>query len=68
MASSDTPADFGWSRLALGGVEVVDVPGDHMSMMQKPNVGVLAARIDDALQQATDRVNSVGSTLELTHV
>ena len=35
--------DLGWGRLVEGGVEVVDVPGDHNSMLHEENVVALAA-------------------------
>jgi thioesterase domain-containing protein len=34
--------DLGWSRLAGEGVEVVPVPGNHLSMLAAPNVATLA--------------------------
>jgi thioesterase domain-containing protein/acyl carrier protein len=37
--------DWGWHKLAQGGVDVVDVPGDHLSVLAEPNVGSLAAEI-----------------------
>jgi acyl-CoA synthetase (AMP-forming)/AMP-acid ligase II/thioesterase domain-containing protein/NAD(P)-dependent dehydrogenase (short-subunit alcohol dehydrogenase family)/acyl carrier protein len=59
---SDTPAIettqdklLGWGQRATDGVEVIDVPGGHSSMLQEPNVAVLAealqARIRRALAQ-----------------
>lgn len=37
--------DWGWHKLAQGGVDVVDVPGDHLSVLAEPNVGTLAAEL-----------------------
>jgi nonribosomal peptide synthetase DhbF len=34
-----------WGKLAGGGLDVWDVPGDHVTMFQKPNVQALAARL-----------------------
>jgi surfactin family lipopeptide synthetase C len=42
----------GWEKLASEGVEVVDVPGDHLSMMHSPYVRTLAARLDEAMVAA----------------
>jgi thioesterase domain-containing protein len=42
---------LGWNSRASGGVRVIDVPGGHTSMLQEPNVSVLA----DRLQEAVDR-------------
>lgn len=50
-------AELGWGKLALGGVQVIEVPGDHMSLLAKPKVLVLAAHLRermDAAQQKTD--------------
>ena len=34
--------ELGWSDLALGGVEVVEVPGNHITMNFTPNVEIIA--------------------------
>jgi aspartate racemase len=36
---------MGWGGLARGGVEVVEVPGDHMSILDQPRVAELADRL-----------------------
>jgi thioesterase domain-containing protein len=46
----------GWRRLALGGVDVVEVPGDHQTMIKEPNVAVLAERLEEAIAQKEDAV------------
>ena len=33
---------LGWASVAAGGFEVIDVPGDHLSILQPPNVTALA--------------------------
>lgn len=43
---------YGWKRFAKKGVEVVDVPGDHLSMLEHPHVNTLAK----ALQQQLDKL------------
>jgi thioesterase domain-containing protein len=40
---------MGWDRVALGGVEVVRVPGGHLSVLLPPNVDVLAKRLLERL-------------------
>ncbi len=40
---------LGWDRVALGGVEVVRVPGGHLTVLQPPNVDVLAERFRERL-------------------
>ena len=36
---------FGWQTLATGGVEVVEIPGNHQSMIKSPNVELLAEQL-----------------------
>ena len=43
---------LGWGRRTSRDVHVYDVPGGHSSMLQEPNVRVLAARIQAYLDQA----------------
>lgn len=42
----------GWKDLARGGVEVVQVPGDHFSIMRAPHVAVLAKRLGRRLKDS----------------
>ena len=37
--------DGGWGHLAAGGVEVHELPGDHHSILQVPDVQALAERL-----------------------
>ncbi|MBV9880980.1 MAG: alpha/beta fold hydrolase [Gemmatirosa sp.] len=46
----------GWRRVALGGVDVHDVPGTHMGMLDEPHVRVLA----EALVRSLDACASSG--------
>ena len=50
--------DMGWAALAQGGVDVRDVPGDHLSMLQEPHVRVLAKEMRRCLEQLTTPANS----------
>lgn len=43
---------LGWDRYALGGVEVIDVPGDHMSILAEPHVAVLARHLRDIVDRS----------------
>ena len=47
-----------WLRLARGGVTIVEVPGDHNSMLREPGVQILAEQIMSYLRPPT------GATLE----
>jgi len=44
--------DLGWGRLAAGGVEIHEVPGDHNSMLHDPHVQTLAERLMACLDGA----------------
>jgi thioesterase domain-containing protein len=48
--ATDDPS-MGWSPLALKGVEVCLVPGNHKTLLRPPHVHVLAAKIKDHLEQ-----------------
>jgi thioesterase domain-containing protein len=39
-----------WRRLALGGVTIIPVPGDHNELMDEPNVEPLATRLQRCLR------------------
>jgi thioesterase domain-containing protein/acyl carrier protein len=43
---------LGWGELAALGVEVIEVPGHHATMISEPRVRVLAARLRNRLNQA----------------
>jgi thioesterase domain-containing protein len=43
-----------WGSLAGGGLDVWDVPGDHVSMFEKPNIQILAARLRPHLEEANE--------------
>jgi len=47
-------ADVGWGRLAVAGLEVGVAPGAHLSMMEEPNVEVVAELVSRALSRAAD--------------
>jgi thioesterase domain-containing protein/acyl carrier protein len=42
----------GWGELALGGVEVWEVPGDHVTLIQEPHVRVLGNQLRACLDKA----------------
>jgi amino acid adenylation domain-containing protein len=48
-------ATMGWSDLAAGGVEVKMVPGNHLTMLRKPHVTVLAEQLKNCIEKATTR-------------
>ena len=46
----------GWRGILTGQVEVVDVPGNHSSIMTEPEVETLGARMSEKLAEAMERV------------
>jgi len=53
IARRDPSPCLGWSKLALGGVEVSDIPGDHLSCLRRPHVERLAALLRTSIDQAS---------------
>lgn len=41
-----------WNRWVINGVEVYEIPGDHLSMTKEPNVHVLAEKLSTCLDRA----------------
>jgi thioesterase domain-containing protein len=41
----DCAADYGWRKHVRGGLEIVDLPADHLGILTKPHVGELARRL-----------------------
>jgi thioesterase domain-containing protein len=57
----------GWESVSLGGVEVHEIPGDHATMMQDPQVRQLAAQIRVCLEKRQSPVERVlGASWRLT--
>jgi amino acid adenylation domain-containing protein/FkbM family methyltransferase len=54
VAAAPRPRDLGWSRLALGGVEVIATPGDHYTMLRGDHLRVLAGRLEACVQSALE--------------
>ncbi len=51
LRTSDAGAGaMGWDGLFSGGLEIVDVPGDHWTLLKEPHLQVLAQRIDERLE------------------
>ncbi|MFP4220444.1 MAG: amino acid adenylation domain-containing protein [Phormidium sp.] len=41
---------YGWRDIAVGGLDIYDIPGDHLLMLQEPHVQVLAEKIQEITQ------------------
>ncbi len=48
----DIEPGLGWATLAAGGLEVEQVPGDHLSILQEPHVAVLGKKLKACLERA----------------
>ena len=59
--------NFGWDGLLLGGHEVLDLPGDHITVMREPAVGVLAEGLRPILQ-SIDTDHGLAGRQQVGHV
>jgi len=50
--SGDEDSTSGWSELAAGGVEVHQVPGNHLTMLREPHVQVVAKQLRKCIEKA----------------
>jgi thioesterase domain-containing protein len=55
-----------WRRWARGGVEFQEVPGDHYTMMQRPNVEKIADALQRRLHEFSNQVAGVAANTELS--
>jgi thioesterase domain-containing protein len=55
------PHAYGWAALAAGGVDVVEVPGDHLTLLKEPHVKFLADRLQGYLPLRKKRSGGHGS-------
>jgi acyl transferase domain-containing protein/thioesterase domain-containing protein/acyl carrier protein len=56
---------FGWAPRVAGTVALVDVPGGHASLLQEPNVGVLARHMRADIERALADVTTATPALPL---
>lgn len=49
---ADHDSTMGWSELTVEGVEVHIVPGNHLTMLRKPNVQALAEQLKECFEKA----------------
>ena len=48
--TADYTVDFGWTELAGGGLDIHQIPGDHVSMFGESNIGMTAEKLRGLLQ------------------
>jgi thioesterase domain-containing protein len=53
-ALGDIDPQLGWGRVVAGGVEVYEVPGEHVSIFREPNVRSLAEKLTNCLEMARE--------------
>jgi len=56
---SDDEVTLGWDQLALTGVKVWEIPGDHLSIFHSPYVEVLGHALWECLQGCTDQLDEL---------
>jgi amino acid adenylation domain-containing protein len=47
---------LGWDGLAVGGIQVHNIPGDHTSLVREPDVYILAERLSECLSKARQEI------------
>ncbi len=52
---------MGWGLLAAGGVEMHDLPGEHLTVLRQPHVNALAAALERSLRDARLRASRGGA-------
>ncbi|MEH2118253.1 non-ribosomal peptide synthetase [Nostoc sp.] len=43
---------MGWDQLTVGGTEIYHIPGNHLTMLRKPHIQILAAQLKACIQKA----------------
>ncbi|WP_159978968.1 MULTISPECIES: type I polyketide synthase [unclassified Novosphingobium] len=62
-----TDCIFGWGKRVEGDVTVVSVPGGHSSVLQEPNVDVLAGAMREAIARARPDEDVVQEPIPIMH-
>lgn len=58
LAHTTNEHDLGWSRVAAGGTEVVEIPGNHIEMFEDENVRIVAAHIERCIEDAVQGMSN----------
>jgi amino acid adenylation domain-containing protein len=58
-AGYNNDCDLGWNKFAAGGVEILEVPGYHGSIVTEPRVRILAEQLEICLSTAYHRPASI---------
>ncbi|MDZ8224986.1 amino acid adenylation domain-containing protein [Nostoc sp. ChiVER01] len=49
---AEEEASMGWDQLAVGRTEIHHIPGNHLTMLRKPHIQVLAAQLRGCIEKA----------------
>jgi len=49
----ERPADYGWSGIALSGLDIVSVSGHHLDLFNPDNIETLAEALTSSLERAS---------------
>jgi thioesterase domain-containing protein len=55
---------IGWKGLFTGGLEIIETPGDHVSLLELPQVNVLAAKVSERLARYAPKALQSGELVE----
>ncbi|MGL4881809.1 MAG: non-ribosomal peptide synthetase, partial [Waterburya sp.] len=58
VESGDFDAQLGWGALAAGGLDIIDVPGDHLGILREPCVATLAQELKICLDKCSNLHNN----------
>ena len=47
----DFDPQLGWGDLAAGGLDIIDIPGDHLGILKEPNVAILANELKNCIDK-----------------
>ena len=47
----ELPADYGWSSHAGGGLQIIEIPGRHLTLFEPHHIGALANSLHLALSR-----------------
>ena len=45
-------SSMGWHQLTVGGTEIYHIPGNHLTMLRKPHIQILATQLKASIQKA----------------
>jgi amino acid adenylation domain-containing protein len=53
VESGNFDAQLGWGNYAAGGLETINVPGDHLGILKEPNVAILAQELKTCINKCS---------------